>query len=113
MSFISSFAEKLGMAKKPEAAPVAPTVPLEEKKQDAANLEAMMAQGRDFAHPNDVKRLEELRTQIANEEAQQAPQVVVQPEAQPIGPTLVGQEQEVPTPVAQPVEQPSEEVKVA
>lgn len=110
MNFISGFAEKIGLTKKAEAPVAPPTVSLEEKKQDAANLEAMMAQGRDFAHPADAKRLEELRTQIANEEAQQAPQVVMQPEAQPTGPTLVTPPVEgAPTPV----QQPAEEQKVA
>jgi hypothetical protein len=115
MSFISSFAEKLGMSKKPENTVITPSPTLEAKKQDAANLEAMMSQGRDFAHPNDAKRLEELRAQIQNEEAQQVPQVIAQPEAQqPMGPTLVPEPQEVPTPLHQPAEQPAaEQTKVA
>lgn len=113
MSFISGFTEMLGINKKAETPVVPqPTVSLEEKKQDAANLEAMMAKGKDFAHPDDARRLEELRTQIANQEAQQAPQVVTQPEVQPIGPTLVTpQTQETPTPIQQPAA--AEEEKIA
>lgn len=111
MNFISGFAEKLGLAKKPEAPVVPPTVSLEEKKQDAANLEAMMAKGRDFAHPDDARRLDELRTQIASQEAQQAPQVVTQPEVQPMGPTLVtSTPQEIPTPVQQPAAEEQQKV---
>lgn len=85
MSFISGFTE-LFKGKKTEAQPVVPPqISIEEKRKDASNLEAMMSQGgADFRNPADAKRLEELRAQITEMEASQAPQPQVETQlAQP------------------------------
>lgn len=98
MSFISGFTE-LFTGKKTEVQPIAPQVSIEEKKQDASNLEAMMSRGADFRNPADAKRLEELRAQIAQAETTQAPQPQV--ETQPAQPTTMSEVQK-----AQPIQEP-------
>ncbi len=65
MSFIDGIAE-LFKGKKQEPVASSPQVPLEQKRQDLASLEAMVAQGgRDYRNPADANRIKELRNQIA------------------------------------------------
>lgn len=61
MSIFDGMKEMLGGGKRNETAT---QISLEEKKQDLANLEALMSQGKDFRSPADATRAEQLRQQI-------------------------------------------------